>query len=86
MISIYFYVLLQIICQRESVNLTVKFKECLYFKDGGKENETECIIYKNFTSVASKGSYDLEAHISSAKHTHTKIQICHNAPRSWNFL
>jgi hypothetical protein len=26
---------------------------------------------QNFMSVANKGSYDLEAHISSAKQTHT---------------
>jgi hypothetical protein len=38
-------------------------------------------ICKAFASVAGKSSYDLEAHVSSAKHTHTQTQICHNAPK-----
>lgn len=38
---------------------------------GENKMKQNALYAKNFTSVASKGSYDLEAHISSAKHTHT---------------
>jgi glycyl-tRNA synthetase (class II) len=36
-------------------------------------------------SVANKGSYDLEAHVNSAKHKE-QIQSCHNTPKVSEFF
>jgi hypothetical protein len=59
--------------KKSKVNSELK-KKYPCFKAGRNENETECIICETFKSVANKGSYDLEAHINSAKHTHTNTK------------
>jgi hypothetical protein len=38
-----------------------------------------------FVSLANKGSYNLEAHISTAKHK-KQIQSCHDTPKVSEFL
>jgi hypothetical protein len=55
------------------------------FKDGRNEDETEYIICLTSTSVANKGSYDLEAHINIAKHK-KQIFSCQITQRPVNFL
>jgi hypothetical protein len=48
-----------------SSELETKFP---FFKAGRNEYKGECTFCKSFVSVANKGSYDLEAHVNSAKH------------------
>jgi hypothetical protein len=50
-----------------------------YFKAGRNKYEAEYIICKSFLSVANKGSYDVEAHINTAK---CKKQIQSFHPKS----
>jgi hypothetical protein len=80
---------LRIIYRRESVNLRAKLKKKSFLAlTSRKENETK--YYKhNFVFVANKDSYDLEAHINSAKQTNThaqKIQYVIIPQRSVNIL
>jgi hypothetical protein len=62
--------------------LQTKFSCC---EGGQNKNEAECIIYKPFMSVANKGSYDLDAHINTAKHK-KQIMSCHNTLKVSDFF
>jgi hypothetical protein len=65
-------------------NLTVN-KRFPCFKAGRNENEADCITCKTSVSVINKGSYDLEAHLNTAKHK-KQIQNCHNTRNVSNFF
>jgi glycyl-tRNA synthetase (class II) len=45
----------------------------------------QCTFCKSFVSVANKGSYDLEAHVNSAKRK-KQIQSCSNTPKVSEFF
>jgi hypothetical protein len=61
---------LPIICQKESINLTVNFKKTFLASELEETEMKQNILYESFHVCSGQRNYDLEAHINSAIPAH----------------